>query len=113
MVSNLVVYQLALIALVWLFLMLSWVVAIGARSRSTATTHASDATTQTLHSAPTLPGLTRKPHCDACEQTIEDRQASAAFSSTPEDHLNPWTSAPCRHPHAISVPMRTVAMAAG
>ena len=32
------------------------VVAIGARSRSTDTTHASDATTQTLHSAQTLDG---------------------------------------------------------
>jgi integrase len=32
------------------------VVAIGARSRSTTTTHTSDATTQTLHSAQTLSG---------------------------------------------------------
>src|SRR4029453_271304 len=73
------------------------VVAIGARSRSTATTHARDATTQTLHSAPTLSGA----HPQAplrCLCTNDQRpQASPAVSSPPEDHLNPWTSAPCRH----------------
>src|SRR5216683_2194394 len=47
------------------------VVAIGARRRSTDTTHARDATPQTLHGAQTLSGLTRKPSCAACEQALE------------------------------------------
>src|SRR6266852_6939052 len=69
-------------------------VAIGARSRSTDTTHASDATTQTLHSAHTLSGS--HPQAPLRRLCTHDRrpQPSAAFSSPPEDHRNPWTSAP-------------------
>ena len=72
MVSNLVFYQLALIALGWLFLMLSWwwpsepavarprppTLVTPPRKRSTA--------------PKPFTGLTRKPHCDACEQADED-----------------------------------------
>ena len=73
------------------------VVAIGARSRSTDTIHASAATTQTLHSAQTLYGS--HPQAPLRRLCASDRspQASAAFSSTPEDRLNPWTSAPRQH----------------
>ena len=65
MVSHLFYYQLALIALVWLCLMLQWA-------------WPSDPATCPLPSAPTPPkpkrhreltpfaGLTAKPHCDAC-----------------------------------------------
>ena len=72
MVSNLVVYQLVLIALVWLFLMLSWV------------WPSESATARPIPPTPVTPprkratvpksftGLTRKPHCDACVQAIED-----------------------------------------
>src|SRR2546427_1403802 len=70
MVSNLVFYQLMLIALLWLFLMLSWVwpsepaaarplpppPVTPPRKRSTAPTP--------------FPGLIRQPHCDACEQAV-------------------------------------------
>src|SRR4030095_4662118 len=73
------------------------VVAIGARSRSTATTHASDATTKARHSAHTLSGS--HPQAPLRRLCTNDRrpQVPAAFSSTPEDHLNPWTSEPRRH----------------
>src|SRR6266852_7924409 len=72
-------------------------VAIGARSRSTDTIHASDATTQTLHSTPTLYGS--RPQAPLRRLCASDRrpQASAAFRATPEACLNPWTSAPRRH----------------
>src|SRR3989475_705836 len=70
MVSNLVFYQLMLIALLWLFLMLSWVwpsepaaarplpppPVTPPRKRSTAPTP--------------FPGLIRQPHCDACEPAV-------------------------------------------
>ena len=56
MIANLVVYQLVLIALVWVFLMLSWLWPSEPAAARTATTHARDATTQTLHGAQTLSG---------------------------------------------------------
>src|SRR5262249_9422799 len=71
MIANLVFYQLVLIALVWVFLMLSWVwpsepttvrpipptPVTPPRKRSTAPTP--------------FPGLTRQPSCAASEQAIE------------------------------------------
>src|SRR5712691_9373654 len=73
------------------------VVAIGARSRSTDTTHASDATTQTLHSTQTLYGSRSQAPLRRLCASDRRPQASAAFRSTPEACLNPWTSAPRRH----------------
>src|SRR5262249_14586539 len=76
MVSHLFYYQLALIALVWLCLMLHWA-------------WPSDPATCPLPSEPTLPkpkrhreptpfaGLTTRPPCDACEH------ASAPHAETP------------------------------
>src|SRR6266567_1743295 len=74
MVSNLVFYQLVLIALVWLFLMLYglWL------SEPTA---ARPPTPEPLmpprhRSKEPKPfmGLTHKPHCEACEQGVESRR---------------------------------------
>ena len=71
MVSNLVFYQLALIALVWLFLMLSWLwPSEPAAARPIPPTPVTPPRKRSTAPKP-FPGLTRKPHCDACEQAIE------------------------------------------
>jgi IS1 family transposase len=94
MVSNLVFYQLALIALVWLFLMLSWwwpsaptavrpippTPVTPPRKRSTAPTP--------------FPGLTRQPSCAACEQALE---APRRQPSPPPPPMVPSTRGRRRH----------------
>src|SRR5882672_6921743 len=97
MVSNLVFYQLVLIALVWVFLMLSWVwPSEPAAARLIPPTPVTPPRTRSTAPKP-FPGLTRKPHCDACAPTIEDRRLPLPSAPPPKDHLNPWTSAPRRH----------------
>jgi len=72
MVSNLVFYQLVLIALVWVFLMLAWVwPSEPAAARLIPPTPVTPPRTRSTAPTP-FPGLTRKPHCDACEPTIAD-----------------------------------------
>src|SRR3989454_9311897 len=67
MVSNLVFYQLALIALVWVFLMLSWWwPANPAAARPIPPTPVTPPRKRSTAPNP-FPGLARKPHCDACE----------------------------------------------
>ncbi len=67
MVSNLVVYQLALIALVWLFLMLAWLwPSEPAAARPIPPTPVTPPRKRSTAPKP-FTGLTRKPHCDACE----------------------------------------------
>jgi IS1 family transposase len=84
MVSNLVVYQLALIALVWLFLMLSWLwPSEPAAARPLPPTPATLPRTRSTAPKP-LTGLTRKPHCDACEQTIKDRRLPLPSAPPPK-----------------------------
>jgi hypothetical protein len=71
MVSHLVFYQLVLIALVWVFLMLSWVwPSEPAAARPRPPTPVTPPRTRSTAPQP-LPGLTRKPSCAACEQAIE------------------------------------------
>jgi len=71
MVSNLVVYQLALIALVWVFLMLSWWwPSESAAARPIPPMPVTPPRKRSTAPKP-FPGLARKPHCDACEQAIE------------------------------------------
>ena len=84
MVSNLVVYQLALIALVWVFLMLSWLwPSESAAVRPIPSTSVTPPRKRSTASKP-FPGLTRKPHCDACEQTIEDRRLPLPSAPPPK-----------------------------
>src|SRR5215468_7513877 len=67
MVSNLVFYQLALIALGWLFLMLSWWwPSEPAAARPIPPTPVTPPRKRSTAPKP-FPGLARKPHCDACE----------------------------------------------
>ena len=71
--SDLVCYQLALIALVWLFVMLhdAWPSGCGAGVPSTAEPNK---TTHTHSRAPKpFAGLTHKPSCEACEQGVASR----------------------------------------
>jgi len=71
MVSNLVFYQLALIALGWLFLMLSWWwPSEPAAARPIPPTPVTPPRKRSTAPKP-FTGLARKPHCDACEQAIE------------------------------------------
>src|SRR6266480_2662007 len=71
MVSNLVFYQLALIALGWLFLMLSWWwPSESAAARPIPPMPVTPPRKRSTAPKP-FPGLARKPHCDTCEQAIE------------------------------------------
>src|SRR3989441_8215920 len=70
MVSNLVFYQLMLIALLWLFLMLSWVwPSEPAAARPLPPTPVTPPRKRSTAPKP-FPGLIRQPHCDACEQAV-------------------------------------------
>src|SRR5216683_8205755 len=71
MVSNLVFSQLALMALGWLFLMLSWWwPSAPAAARPIPPTPVTPPRKRSTAPKP-LTGLARKPHGDACEQAIE------------------------------------------
>src|SRR5215468_1035535 len=84
MVSHLVVYQLALIALVWLFLMLSWCwPSEPAAARPLPPTPVTPPRKRSTAPQP-FPGLTRKPHCDACAQTIADRRLPLPCAPLPK-----------------------------
>ena len=70
MVSNLVFYQLMLIALLWLFLMLSWVwPSEPAAVRPIPPTPVMPPRKRSMAPKP-FTGLIRKPHCDGCEQAV-------------------------------------------
>jgi len=111
MVSHLLFYQLALIALVWLFFLLlyAW---------------PSDRTRRPHPAAPIAPhrprskdptpfaGLTQKPHCALCEQDLPHPQAPPCRATRPRCRRR--IDAPARSiPHSTSVPIRAVAIAAG
>src|SRR5438128_292138 len=70
MVSHLVFYQLMLIALLWLFLMLSCVwPSEPAAARPIPPTPVTPPRKRSTAAKP-FPGLIRQPHCDACEQAV-------------------------------------------
>src|SRR6266545_833712 len=70
MVSHLVFYQLMLIALLWLFLMLSSVwPSAPAAARPIPPTPVTPPRTRSTAPKP-FPGLIRQPHCDACAQAV-------------------------------------------
>ena len=84
MVSNLVVYQLALIALVWLLLILSWLwPSEPAAARPLPPTPVTPPRKRSTAPQP-FPGLTRKPHGDACAHTIEDRRLPLPSAPPPK-----------------------------
>src|SRR5882672_2034894 len=71
MIANLVFYQLGLIALVWVFLMLSWLwPSEPAAARTIPPTPVTPPRKRSTAPKP-FPGLTRKPSCAACEQAFE------------------------------------------
>ena len=68
MISHYIFYPLTLIALVWLFLMLHWLWRSAyASARLTAAQPIPPSRKRSKGPKP-FQGLTRKPHCDACEQ---------------------------------------------
>src|SRR3989454_9276504 len=70
MVSHLVFYQLMLIALLWVFLILSWVwPSEPATARPIPPTPVTPPRTRSMAPKP-FPGLIRQPHCDACAQAV-------------------------------------------
>src|SRR5881628_582453 len=73
MVSNLVFYQLALIALLWVFLMLSWVwPSAPAAARPLPPTPVPPPRKHSTAPKP-FAGLTHTPHCEACAQGVVPR----------------------------------------
>ncbi len=74
MISNLVFYQLGLIALVWVFLMLYGLWPSGpAAARPTPPTPVTPPRKRSCDPKPFI-GLTRQPPCDACEEEVEPRR---------------------------------------
>src|SRR5215475_13269710 len=70
MIANLVVYQLVLIALVWVFLMLSWVwPSEPTAARPIPPTPMAPPRKRSTAPKP-FPGLIRQPHCGACAQAV-------------------------------------------
>ena len=81
MVSNLVFYQLMLIALLWLFLMLSWVwPSEPAAARPLPPTPVTPPRKRSTAPTP-FPGLIRQPHCDACAQAVASHRESPCAPS--------------------------------
>jgi hypothetical protein len=71
MIAHLVCYQLVLIALVWVFLLLTWLwPSEPAAARPIPPTPVTPPRKRSTVPKP-FPGLTRKPSCAACEQAIE------------------------------------------
>ena len=103
MVSHLFYYQLALLALVWLFVMLP--VAASRRGTPIPPTAPSIKPKRTRSHAPQpFAGLTHKPHCALCEQEAVHPQAPPPVPPEPRPptHRRPRTVDTSRHfcPHA-------------
>jgi len=71
MVSNLVFYQLVLIALVWVFLLLCWLEPSELAASCPTTPQTLPPPRKRSTGPKPFTGLTRKPYCEACEQAIE------------------------------------------
>ena len=96
MIANLVVYQLVLIALVWVCLMLAWLwPSEPAAARPIPPTPVTPPRKRSTAPKP-FPGLTRKPSCAACEQAIEAPRL-AALSSSPDGSFDTRPPPSCRH----------------
>jgi IS1 family transposase len=67
-ISHHIFYPLTLIALVWLFLMLHWLWRSAYASSRLTTAHPIPPSRKRSKGPQPFQGLTRKPHCDACEQ---------------------------------------------
>ena len=70
MVSHLVFYQLMLLALVWVFLLLSWLWPSESMAARPTTSKPLTPPRKRSTEAKPCPSLTRQPHCDACAQAI-------------------------------------------
>jgi len=71
MVFNLFFYQIVLIALVWLFLMLAWLWPSEPTAVPPSPSQPVTPLRQRSKTPQPFPGLTCKPHCEACEQALE------------------------------------------
>src|ERR671935_3263502 len=77
MVSHLFFYQLVLVALVWLCVMLQWAWPSDPATVCPTTLEPPGPRSKRRHEPTPFAGLTKKPHCDACEH------ASAPHSEVP------------------------------
>src|SRR3989442_15699458 len=92
MISNLVFYQLGLIALVWVFLMLSglWLSELTA-ARPQTPKPLRPPRTRSKEPKPFM-GLTHKPYCEACAQGVESRREPPCAPPAPGRHLPAFLS---------------------
>ncbi len=107
MVPNLFFYQLVLVALVWVCLMLHWVWPSDCATAHPTPPQPTPPRRQHSREPKPFAGLTRKPHCDACEHATAPRpQAPAA----PPPRIVPTRGRPrqvdtsshfCPHPHCV------------
>jgi hypothetical protein len=70
MISHHIFYPLTLIVLVWLFLMLHWLWRSAPASTRLTTAQPIPLPRERSKDPQPFPGLTRKPHCDACAQDV-------------------------------------------
>jgi hypothetical protein len=75
MVSDLVFYELLLVGLLWLYVMLSWVWPDDRAAPGLTTPTLAKPPRKRSRDPQPFPGLTRKPHCTACEQAAQDPAA--------------------------------------
>src|SRR5438132_13238682 len=75
MVSELLFYQLVLIALVWLCCMLHWVWPSDGGATSPTPSQPTPPLRRRSREPQPFPGLIHKPHCAACEQVAQDPEA--------------------------------------
>src|SRR5215470_9140755 len=78
MVSDLFFYQLALIALLWLYLMLHWAWPSDRPPAHPTPPHPTPPRRTRSREPKPFAGLTRKPHCDACEYASAPRPHAPA-----------------------------------
>src|SRR5256712_936910 len=86
MVSHLFFYQLVLIALVWLCVMLQWAWPSDPATVCPTTPEPPGPRPKRRHEPPPFAGLTKKPHCDACEHGSDLRPEAP---HTPPSRLVP------------------------
>ena len=112
MVCNLFFYQIVLIALVWLFLMLSWLWPSEPTAVPPSPSKPVPPPRQRSKDPQPFTGLTCKPHCEACEQA---RETSCLRPLPPHPPSSPRREAvgATAPPPSIAVRSPTAPMAAG
>src|SRR4029453_6095697 len=84
MVSNLFFYQVVLIALVWLFLLLSWLWPSEPTTVPPSPSKPVPPPRQRSKKLQPCPGLTSKARCEACEQALETSMLAPPSAPPPK-----------------------------